>query len=162
MRKYTKEILSEIAQTSKSMAEVLRTLGLKEAGGNYCHIKRLLKQEKIDISHFVPYKKFLQPGINKKKWQDVLILRENGKRVSAIRLRRALLEAGVKYKCSKCEQNETWNNEILILEVNHKNNNWLDNRLDNVEFICPNCHSQERHSMNKGYTGITKMNSASW
>lgn len=31
----------------------------------------------------------------------------------------------------------------LTLDVDHKNNNWLDDRLENLQFLCPNCHSQK-------------------
>ena len=152
--KYTSELLSEIVRKSKSLAEVLRTLGLKEAGGNYAHINKRIKEAGIDKSHFVKYTNFLQPGVNKKHWQEVLVLRTSGRRQEAVRLRKALIESGVEYGCNRCSIKE-WNEKVLILEVNHKNNNWLDDRRENLEFICPNCHSQEKHKMNQGYTKLT-------
>lgn len=35
-----------------------------------------------------------------------------------------------------------------ILEVHHKNHNRKDNTLENLEFLCPNCH-QEHHYLTK-------------
>lgn len=140
--KYTKDILQKLASESTSVAQVIRKLGLKEAGGNYSHIRRRLTQLEIDTSHFVKYTNFLVHGINKKDWSAILVYNENGRREKAHRLRRAMIESGVTYQCVKCGLIEEWNDKKLVLEVNHKNGNWLDNRKDNLEFLCPNCHSQ--------------------
>ena len=32
--------------------------------------------------------------------------------------------------------------EPLNAQLHHKNGDGTDNRLENVEFLCPNCHSQ--------------------
>ena len=31
----------------------------------------------------------------------------------------------------------------LTLDVDHKNDDWLDDRLENLQFLCPNCRSQK-------------------
>ena len=45
------------------------------------------------------------------------------------------------YRCAKCGICE-YNNEPITLEVNHIDGDAENNILDNLEFLCPNCHSQ--------------------
>jgi len=43
-------------------------------------------------------------------------------------------------KCNKCGLNE-WLDQELVLELEHKDGNNKNNARDNLEMICPNCHS---------------------
>lgn len=144
--KYTKEILEPLVKESISIAEVIRKLGLKEAGGTHTHISRKIKEFEIETSHFLGQRancgKDHRGGPKKKTWQEVLIKRTKGKRQKSFRLRRALIESGREYKCDKCGQKPEWNGKPLMLQVDHKNRDWLDDRKENLDFTCPNCHSQ--------------------
>lgn len=44
------------------------------------------------------------------------------------------------YKCNKC-QLSIWKNEPIPLESHHKDGNYKNNSEENLELICPNCHS---------------------
>jgi hypothetical protein len=50
--KYTRELLTEAAANSISIAGVLRYLQIPRSGGTHAHISRRLKQFGIDTSHF--------------------------------------------------------------------------------------------------------------
>ena len=45
------------------------------------------------------------------------------------------------YKCSQCGIDQ-WQNETIVLDLDHINGNNTDNRLENLRYLCPNCHSQ--------------------
>lgn len=47
----------------------------------------------------------------------------------------------LKYCCSKCGI-DSWQGETIVLDLDHINGNNTDNMLENLRFLCPNCHSQ--------------------
>ena len=53
-----------------------------------------------------------------------------------------MIEAGIKYSCQECGISNMWNNKTITLQVDHINGNFLDNTINNLRFLCPNCHSQ--------------------
>lgn len=44
-------------------------------------------------------------------------------------------------KCNNCGI-DSWLNKPITLEFEHKNGNRHDDRRENVELLCPNCHAQ--------------------
>lgn len=45
------------------------------------------------------------------------------------------------YKCSNCGCDGHWLNGIISLELHHINGVNNDHRLENLTFLCPNCHA---------------------
>jgi transposase-like protein len=57
-------------------------------------------------------------------------------------LKRRLLREGLKdNRCERCGISE-WRDAPLSLALHHINGDGRDNRLENLQFLCPNCHSQ--------------------
>lgn len=46
------------------------------------------------------------------------------------------------YKCSRCGLGDEWLGDSLSLQLDHINGNRDDNRLENLRWLCPNCHTQ--------------------
>ena len=65
---------------------------------------------------------------------------EAGKAGTTKLVRRYLIERGI-YECSECGIKE-WNGRPLALQLDHINGNPHDHRLENVRWLCPNCHTQ--------------------
>lgn len=56
-------------------------------------------------------------------------------------------------KCQKCGWGEiNQKSGTIPLEMNHIDGNWLNNHIDNLELICPNCHSltHNHKALNRG------------
>lgn len=147
--KYTKEILEQAVKASKSYSDVLRQLNIPLAGGNHSHIKRKIHQFEIDTSHFEGGLKLLIEGGRERnksirlKPEQILVKTNHGRRTKHSQLTRALIESHIPYACARCKCGGVYNNLPLVLEVDHINEDWSDNSLENLQFLCPNCHSQK-------------------
>jgi hypothetical protein len=57
-------------------------------------------------------------------------------------LKGRLIRAGLKQnRCERCGIDE-WLGEPLAMALHHVNGDGSDNRLENLQMLCPNCHSQ--------------------
>jgi 5-methylcytosine-specific restriction endonuclease McrA len=55
--------------------------------------------------------------------------------------KKRLIDAGIKEdKCERCGISE-WCGKKLSIQLHHRNGDGTDNRLWNLEMLCPNCHS---------------------
>lgn len=55
---------------------------------------------------------------------------------------RVLRENLLPYFCKICGQGPEWNGKPMALDLDHVNGNNTDNRLENLRFLCGNCHRQ--------------------
>lgn len=141
--KYTESDIRTAVENSYSLAGVLRNLGIKWSGGQQANIKKRINDYGIDCSHFTGqgHRKG-KPDPRRLTPKDILIRTESPRRTKVVLLRRALLELGVPELCSECGVNPTWRGKPLRLVVDHIDGNWNNNLIENLRFLCPNCHSQ--------------------
>ena len=80
-------------------------------------------------------------------YKEAMYYIENNIPIKSYRLKEKLIRDGIKEnKCELCGTSQ-WLGVQLPLELHHKNNNHFDNSLENLQILCPNCHSiQEGNS----------------
>ena len=133
-RKYTKQQIEEALNGSSSMAETCRRLGLLKSSGNYDTIKKLLDFYRIDPL-------FSPRSRNTKRYKTEEIFCKDSTYDRTTLRNRIIKEEIIKYECKICHIS-SWNGNKISLQLDHINGVNDDNRLENLRFLCPNCHSQ--------------------
>ena len=141
MAKYdwSKENLEEAIKISTSYSETLRNLGIPTQGNNSDTLKKYIEKYNLDISHFTFGK---SKDLNGIKYIPVNEYLDSDKYISTYKLKLKLLKEGIKEnKCECCGITE-WNGKPLVMQLHHIDGNNKNNSLDNLQMLCPNCHSQ--------------------
>lgn len=133
------EQIKKIIEESKNKSEVLRKLELKNNGGNFNTLDHFILRNSINIEHF---EKFSQKG-NYVKYETIEeVLIENSPYISTNSLKKRLYKEGLKErKCELCGQTEEWQGKKMALILDHINGDRHDNRIQNLQIVCPNCNA---------------------
>ncbi|SEP56047.1 HNH endonuclease [Streptomyces radiopugnans] len=129
--------------SSTSYADVMRRLGLPVNDANHRRVHRQVIRLGLDTSHFKRRsRREPRPRTPKRIAGEVLrVLPRGAPRVNHARLRRALDEIGVPYRCVGCGNPGEWREAVMTLHIDHVNGDWHDNRRGNLRYLCPNCHA---------------------
>lgn len=137
MLKERENFYINLIKNSNSLIEVCRKANIVPTTGNYNTLKKVIKDNQINISHFKRFGAISNSGA-KKDTSEYLI---KGSKITSFKLKNKLLKEGYKeYKCEKCGNIE-WYGKPIPLELHHINGDNTDNRLENLQMLCPNCHS---------------------
>lgn len=140
--RYTKEELEVVVKECLNFADVARRFGKSPVGGTTTHIKLMCQRWGIDTSHMTGSVHSKGKRSNKRTppEQRLVMGKSTDHRVAAVKLRRALFDLGVEHKCANCGISE-WMGIPLVLEIDHIDECYWNNQRDNLQFLCPNCHS---------------------
>ena len=126
-------------------------------------VKQKIKEFEIDISHFTG--KLWSKGKTKETdnripsnatytYEEIFCensvvspncLKKNIKKYNA-----------VPYVCAKCGCDGKWQDGIITLEIHHKDGDNRNNSLNNLEYLCPNCHALTDTYRGKNQERVTK------
>lgn len=137
---WSKEILIDAIGKATNHCDALRLLGIPTQGNNLNTLKRKIIEYNLDVSHFTGRKELY--GTENKVYKSVIQYLGTNKRISSSRLKTKLIAEGYKEnKCEICGLSE-WNGRKIVLQLHHLDGNHNNNELDNLQILCPNCHSQ--------------------
>ena len=140
-RKYTISDLQSAVEQSKSIAGVLRLLGLRPIGGNYRTIHRLIEANNLSTSHFTGqgWNVGLQFKPKEQISNDIVFVQDSNYKCSWRLRERYKKLTGIAH-CENCGL-EKWQGQDIPLEIHHVNGIHTDNRQENLQLLCPNCHA---------------------
>ena len=137
-KKLFEKKVCELAKKVDNINQLCKIIDLYPTNVNYNRVKKILSENNVDISHFktVPTKhNFIQ---EKKPLKEILV---KNSLFNRRQLKHRLLKEGIKeYRCEKCQRTE-WEGNPIPLELHHINGDNKDNRIENLQLLCPNCHS---------------------
>ena len=139
--KYTKELLEENVKDCYSFAELCRRLGLKPEGSNPKTLRKKMNEFGVDYSHFTgqAWNKNPENPVYRGKYLPKLCEHSS---LSSANVKELVYKLSLKEnKCECCGITE-WNGKPIICELHHINGDSTDNRIENLQILCPNCHSQ--------------------
>lgn len=137
INKLTDEEFTDLINSSNSYYDFLKKLNMSHGRHSYDLIKNRCEKLNISTAHFTAT---FKP--NERVELDS-ILTENSTYSNNSRLSKRLVsENKLEYKCAECGNCGKWNGKSLTLQLDHINGNHRDNRIENLRFLCPNCHTQ--------------------
>lgn len=139
--RYTEQEARAAIAASRSYAESLRRLGVRDAGGNHRILRKYADTIwQISTDHF-------DPNAGRRDWsvrravplEEVMVEQSS---YSRAHLKKRLYAAGIKVRaCELCGQGEMWRGRRMALILDHTNGIATDNRLENLRIVCANCAS---------------------
>lgn len=137
------QFLRETVKECNSYADFCRAMDLIPEGYNYVKVKFYIRKYNLDISHFTnePWNKGKSVKIVQRPLEDVLV--EKSELLNQTSLKKRLFKAGLKKDICEICGREGSN------ELHHINGNPTDNRIENLQILCPNCHAKTENFRGK-------------
>lgn len=130
--------IKEIVPQCVNLTEVLERLNIPRQGNNSSTLKKILNENQIDYSHFTGRAR----KYTRKKTASIQDYLNNKIKITSAKLKEKLIAEGLKEnRCEICGISE-WQGKPITCQLHHKDGNNQNNCLENLQILCPNCHSQ--------------------
>ena len=141
--KFSKTQINQFVKESFSYKTLALKCGYNPNGGSSIQqIKNMIDELQLDVSHFTGQgwnKGKALPSSRKLSFEEYI---KTSKNIQTNKIRKKLLSEGLKQHVCECCGNIVWCGKPIPLEVHHKDGDKTNNKLDNLELLCPNCHAQ--------------------
>jgi len=128
---------------SQSFNNALKRIGIKNVKTFYMMaLKGKIQELDIDLSQMRKNFEDWKRKTDSSKRKDASKVFCKNSSYNRANLKNRIIKDGlIEYKC-ECGITEKWQGKRLVLQIDHINGVNNDNRLENLRFLCPNCHSQ--------------------
>ena len=135
----------ELVNKCSNISDVLRELEYSTNGNSWGY--QIVKERMEKLNLFFTKRNSMYQDNTALPLEKILIKDSEYNRT---KLKTRLVKEGLKeYKCECCGISE-WNGKPLTLQLHHINGIHNDNRLSNLQLLCPNCHSQTENFGTRG------------
>lgn len=130
------ELFRHLCSSSDSLHQVLVGMGKNPSNASY----KIARKFSIECDINLPV--FNKVGV-KRVQQTIDEVFTYGKKRSNESLKRLMVSnLGVANECVCCGSGPEWQGKPLTLQLDHVDGDTLNNRIENLRIVCPNCHSQ--------------------
>jgi hypothetical protein len=138
---YERENFEKLVKESYSWTQLISKCEKRTSGKAFRAVKKYCNEYDLDTSHFTghAWRQDRKPRPNSVPLELYL----SGEiPTTSTHLKKRLLKEGLLYsRCYVCGITE-WCGLPAPLQLDHTNGNCLDNSLENLRVLCPNCHAQ--------------------
>lgn len=146
LRSIPLEIIQKALDESTSYESTLIKLGLFK--GSMGTLSSMVKEYSLSLENMNINKRKYSYGKANRIHSNAMFCENSTVHNHTIK-NRIIQDSLIKYECCSCGISSVYNGKELRLELHHINGKRKDNRLENLQFLCPNCHSQTENYAGK-------------
>jgi hypothetical protein len=140
---WTDDEIQAAYEGARSMAEIMRRLGLdptRKRGRR--HLERRIEELGLDTGALLGQRwaQGTKPASRARPLGEILVAGSDYRSMHTLK-KRLIQEGLLEPVCAVCGLDE-WLERPIVLHLDHINGDRTDHRLENLRFLCPNCHSQ--------------------
>ena len=136
--KFPDEKIVEAFHATQNMTQICEYLGLSKTNTRArVYMRGVLESHGLPKKSVNPSHGAVRPIIPNEEFFSY------GSNASSSNLRDRILKHGLMdFICAECGLRDEWNGKPIVLHMDHIDGDSKNNVLENLRFLCPNCHSQ--------------------